>query len=534
MGTVHKVNLVRYLPHVALTTGAVLVLPVLLVTALRNAGLVPGILPLLLCGLAVSLSISLLGAAIWKTRPGSGDIVFSDLIVWGYLRRWRLDRHLSTADQLLGPGGRRRAGAGEAAGSVDGPALLERLAGALEARDPYTHGHSRRVARHAEAIAKRLGMADAEISRVRTAAAIHDVGKVKTPREVLNKAGGLSDEEFAVIKRHPVDGARMVAGLDDPQLTEIVRHHHERLDGSGYPDGLSGEEIPIGARIIAVADTFDAITSVRPYRPAMTHRKALGILRSESGTQLDPRAVEAFCAYYSGLRPIAIWTLVTGIPQRLAPGLFDSLGAGVASASKTVAAATTAAVIATAAANGVDISQSGTVGAERPSNDILAALQSPAPRTGGRDAAHGPRRSGDPRADGASESSEPAEPSSPQATGRRSDATPPAPVRPDERGADAEGPFTGTGVRPSDVSDTPRRDDPATESGSVSDGESTDRGEGSPAREPSPGKQNGNPGEHPGGGPPPTAGSPPDVPGAGADPPRTVPPGRPDGGPVRP
>ena len=137
------------------------------------------------------------------------------------------------------------------------------------------------MTRHAYMIARGMGLPPAEIARIRTAAALHDVGKLDTPREVLNKPGRLSDEEFALIQRHPVDGAAMVAELGDDEVTAIVRHHHERLDGGGYPDGLEGSEIPLGARIIAVADTFDALTSTRPYRPGCRHKKALDILREE-------------------------------------------------------------------------------------------------------------------------------------------------------------------------------------------------------------------------------------------------------------
>ena len=175
-------------------------------------------------------------------------------------------------------------------------------------------------------IAKRMGLAREEVARIRTAAAIHDIGKMGTPKAILHKPGPLDDAEYAVIKRHPGAGARMAAVLGDAKLTEIVRDHHERLDGSGYPGGLAGAQIPLGARIIAVADTFDAITSARPYRAASPQRKALDILRSEAGARLDPAAVRAFCGHYAGRRALALWTLAAGIPEWLAA----SLGGGVA------------------------------------------------------------------------------------------------------------------------------------------------------------------------------------------------------------
>src|SRR5947209_4386331 len=121
-------------------------------------------------------------------------------------------------------------------------------------------------------VARKLGLASGEVARIQAAAAVHDVGKLRIPPEVLNKPDKLTPEEFAVAKRHAEQGALIVACLGDPALTEIVRHHHERFDGGGYPSGLAGEAIPLGARVVAVADTFDAMTSVRPYRLAAPHK----------------------------------------------------------------------------------------------------------------------------------------------------------------------------------------------------------------------------------------------------------------------
>ena len=155
------------------------------------------------------------------------------------------------------------------------------------------------------------------MAKVRTAAATHDVGKVHTPREVLTKPGRLTDAEYEIVKKHPGDGAAMVAEMGDPEITAMVRHHHERLDGSGYPDGLAAGDIPLGARIIAVADTFDAMTSGRPYRAACKHKKALDVLSGEAGTRLDPVAVAAFLRYYSGKRSVAWSALFIDAPPRL-------------------------------------------------------------------------------------------------------------------------------------------------------------------------------------------------------------------------
>jgi putative nucleotidyltransferase with HDIG domain len=175
---------------------------------------------------------------------------------------------------------------------------LNRLTARLEERVLGAAGHSRRVARYAAGTAARMGMSPAWVERVRLAGAVHDIGKIETPLEIVNKPGPLSEEEFVVLEHHAGAGARMVSGLGDEELAAIVRHHHERFDGSGYPDRLAGERIPLGARIVAVADTFDALTSLRPYRPAMRHREALELLGAEAGTQLDPAAVAAFGDYF--------------------------------------------------------------------------------------------------------------------------------------------------------------------------------------------------------------------------------------------
>jgi len=178
---------------------------------------------------------------------------------------------------------------------------LERLAIALEDRVPGTYGHCYRVGVYSAELAKGAGLSRRGVARVRRAAVVHDIGKVESPSEILNKPGPLSAAEFELVKRHSEIGAEMVRELGDEELTAIVRHHHERFDGSGYPDGLAGEEIPFGARIVAVADTFDAVTSTRPYRGARGHPEALDLLLAEAGTQLDPDLVTLFHDSYAEL-----------------------------------------------------------------------------------------------------------------------------------------------------------------------------------------------------------------------------------------
>ena len=174
-------------------------------------------------------------------------------------------------------------------------ATVEALAAAVDAKDQYTRGHSGRVAAYAVAIATALDLPPSDIARIRQAGVLHDVGKIGVPAAILTKAGPLTDAEFAVIKEHPGAGERMLEPV--PFLQEIlpaVRHHHERWDGAGYPDGLAGAAIPLDAAILAVADSFDAMTSSRTYRPALPVSEAIRRVREGSGKQFAPRLVVAF------------------------------------------------------------------------------------------------------------------------------------------------------------------------------------------------------------------------------------------------
>jgi putative nucleotidyltransferase with HDIG domain len=319
----------------------VIVLPAFAVSALVPAAGAAWLLVSVPLAIVLSVVAASAGAEFWMRRPGSKDLVFADLMLWGWLRRYRAVRRLAEAREVFG----------HDAKGLDADQRIEalsRLSSLLDARDAYTHRHSRRVTRHAERIAGRMHLSPAEVAKVRTAAALHDVGKIHTPSEILHKAGRLTEAEFAVIKRHPSDGADMLSGIEDREITAMVRHHHERVDGTGYPDGLSGEEIPLGARIIAVADTFDAITS-RSYRGASSHKRALDILAKEAGTQLDRGAVSAFLGYYSGRRSVAWSALLTAAPHRLLAWLGSSsqgLAAGMPSLALTLPALGAAALLA--------------------------------------------------------------------------------------------------------------------------------------------------------------------------------------------
>lgn len=170
----------------------------------------------------------------------------------------------------------------------------------LEAKDPYTRGHSGRVARYAAATGEKMALAPALIEQLRLGGELHDIGKIGTRDAVLNKPGPLTDAEFAEVRRHTVEGEAMLSVLraEHPEVLHIVRWHHERLDGTGFPDGLRGEQIPLTARIVSVVDAFDAMTTTRAYRDYQAIDASLEELRRCAGKQFDPAVVEGFLAAF--------------------------------------------------------------------------------------------------------------------------------------------------------------------------------------------------------------------------------------------
>lgn len=170
------------------------------------------------------------------------------------------------------------------------------LARAVEAKSPYTQGHAERVANLALGLAAQLNLSPADQATLSWGCVLHDIGKISTPDAILDKPGPLTVEEFEIVKQHPVQGARIVEPLRSVRKTvPLIRWHHERMDGSGYPDGLFGGQIPLLVRILSVADVFDALASPRPYRPAMTQERCLQVLAEMAdGGGLDPQLVPAF------------------------------------------------------------------------------------------------------------------------------------------------------------------------------------------------------------------------------------------------
>lgn len=166
---------------------------------------------------------------------------------------------------------------------------IKSIAQALDAKDKYTHGHSMRVTLYALALAKKMELPDNLLEEIETTGLLHDIGKIAIPEKILLKPGKLTEEEYDVIKTHPELGEKLVEGIEKLRLISAwLKSHHERYDGRGYPDGLAGEEIPISSRIIAIADTYDAMTSSRAYRAALSHEEAMTEIENCAGSQFDP------------------------------------------------------------------------------------------------------------------------------------------------------------------------------------------------------------------------------------------------------
>lgn len=287
-----------------------------------------------LSALVLSLVLSFACAAalsrIWERRSKTAEISFSELMIWSWYRLQKAERRIEDGIRVA-----------ETTASHDEQLqVLHELAAALESKDPYTRGHSRRVERHSFKTGVAMGLPFEDVEALRMSASLHDVGKIRIPNSVLHKPGRLTAEERAQIEEHPGLGAQMVASMGDQQVIDAVRHHHERWDGRGYPEGKAGEEIPLFSRVIAVADSYDAIRSNRSYRRGTSRDEAVQILKKESGHQFDVEVVTAFlttlpargravAAFTSlGTGPGALWRYLAQLFQRFgSTALAPAIGA---------------------------------------------------------------------------------------------------------------------------------------------------------------------------------------------------------------
>jgi putative nucleotidyltransferase with HDIG domain len=233
--------------------------------------------------IASQVALGLMGLAIARVMSGEGPLGFALFVVPLLVARQTHRRYLSLRETYA--------------------ETVRSLVAALEAKDPYTKGHSVRVARITVAVARQMGFEDAEVERIEYAALLHDLGKIGISRSVLSKPGALTDDEFDKIREHPDIAARILESvpfLED--VRPVVQDHHERVDGLGYGRGLVGDELSKAARVLAVADSFDAMTADRPYRGAMSEAAAVEELHANIGSQFDPAAVEALIAVLPALR----------------------------------------------------------------------------------------------------------------------------------------------------------------------------------------------------------------------------------------
>ena len=195
-------------------------------------------------------------------------------------------------------------------GVVDFHEIIGCITSALEERDYYTEGHSQRVSDMVLALAKRMGFSKDEVMLFHFSAHLHDIGKIGIPDAILRKNGRLTDAEFAVIKQHPEIGARILRKSPAfAEIAEIVLHHHERFDGLGYPDGISGYNIPLGSRLIAVCDSIDAMMTTRSYRKAFSEQDCFEEIKRCSGTRYDPDVVDAVMTHWKELMKVAGYNL---------------------------------------------------------------------------------------------------------------------------------------------------------------------------------------------------------------------------------
>lgn len=332
-----RIDIRRFHAHAWAATLSVVVLPALSVLSLLFfVEPDPPVLAVSAVSLLISAAASFFGSHLWMRREESVEVSFSDLMLWTWWKRQRAEARVVRGAELLGlDASGQPVSDPPPIGRKERLKILHDLSSALESKDPYTHGHSQRVERHSFRVGAALGLSVTDLEDLRLAAALHDVGKIRVSDRILRKPGKLTPEEYKEMQDHPAVGAWMVSSVGNPDVISAVRHHHERFDGGGYPDGISGHDIPLFARIICVADSFDAITSSRPYRARSERERAVRILKEEAGRQFDPMVVDAFLSSLPAPAPVtaALAFLLpgsAGVVRKLANLARDMGGAGVA------------------------------------------------------------------------------------------------------------------------------------------------------------------------------------------------------------
>ncbi|HYI44961.1 MAG TPA: HD-GYP domain-containing protein [Actinomycetota bacterium] len=236
----------------------------------------------------------ILGSKVWDRQPESAGFSFADLMLWQWMRReWAEEKLVRNARMLGYDRNGRFVGKSKISPERQLQAARE-IGAALDAKSSYTINHAKRVEAHTRDIASVLGLSDKQTEELATAAALHDIGNLRVPEHVARKTGSLTLEERSTIEGHVLLGAIMAFDAVGDDIVQGLRHHHERWDGNGYPSGLTAEDIPLYARIIGIAEAYDAMTSTRPYRQSFTRDQAVAVLRSEGGSQFDPDLVEVF------------------------------------------------------------------------------------------------------------------------------------------------------------------------------------------------------------------------------------------------
>jgi HD domain len=379
-------------PFAVVATVGVILVPLLAVLILAEIGLPePEALAAAIICVVLSIGAAAFGTSIWTRRNESIDVAFGELMLWRYLRRHKAEKTIDEGAVVLGLGPDWSPTNGYI--DVDPDRALDtlhRLTLALEAKDPYTHGHSRRVERHVHRTAMAMGLSSDQIRELRTAASLHDVGKIRVPSSILRKPEALDQSETKLMRDHVHVGAAMVAPAANSEVTNAILHHHENWNGTGYPMGLAQSEIPIFARIITVADTYDALTSARPYKSGCSRREAIDVLRRGAGVQFDPDVVEAFISTLPAALPAVSALLVFVQPERVARRVVSwSRASGVGSLSTGAVAAGSAAAVITAGVlfpggTGLPAQRDGSrSGSKPPSAELIetASHDAPAVRT---------------------------------------------------------------------------------------------------------------------------------------------------------